>query len=196
MKRSQQFGVFVAAAAFSLVFQAESRGGLMTSGNTVAVSGSDFTFSYGVNLTGGSLLRPGDYFTIYDFRGFVAGSNTQPSNFTFSSANVGPTPAGATPTDSASIANVTWTYNGPSALVGPKTLGRFTANSVDSSTSNGAFVGVSLRAGEGGSAVDVAQSQVSVPAPHVSCVPEPASMAMIGAGLPLLGLFRRFRFKN
>src|SRR5437879_6269116 len=74
----------------------------------VTVTGvGPFTFSYTVQLSAGQNVQPGgvpgitsnsgpgasgattaDYFTIYDFGGFVPGSNTQPSGWAFLTANL------------------------------------------------------------------------------------------------------------
>jgi hypothetical protein len=74
--------------------------GLMPVSSAVTPAGSNFTYSYNMALSSKGVLVSGDYFTIYDFAGLVPNSNTQPAGFTFSSALVGPTPAGTNPVDS------------------------------------------------------------------------------------------------
>ena len=59
--------------------------------------GANTTYSYGVVLPSDSLLRPGDFFTVYDFAGYVPGTQEAPPNFVFSTAKTGPTPAGVAP---------------------------------------------------------------------------------------------------
>src|SRR6478672_8161724 len=72
-----------------------------------AVSGG-FLWQYDAQLTQQQFLKSGDFFTIFDFNGYVSGSATAPINWVFSSANTGVLPAGLTIPDNASIPNLTW----------------------------------------------------------------------------------------
>src|SRR5437764_13487482 len=45
--------------------------------------GSNFTWNYSTNVTVDQMVRQGDFFTIYDFGNFNAGSNIQPANWAF-----------------------------------------------------------------------------------------------------------------
>src|SRR5262245_17783928 len=87
--------------------------GMIPAAVTVTPDGSNFRFTYSIVLPTDYTLKAGDYFTIYDFNGLVEGSNTQPSNWTFSSSMTGPTPPHILPTDSASVPNLSWAYTGP-----------------------------------------------------------------------------------
>src|SRR5204862_3612716 len=78
--------------------------------SSVTGSSPNFTWNYSANVTIDETVNTGDFFTIYDFGSIAPGSNTQPSGWTFSQALVGPTPSLVTPTDNASILNLTWTY--------------------------------------------------------------------------------------
>src|SRR6476646_7955718 len=56
----------------------------------------------------GVFATTADYFTIYDFAGFIPGSNVQPTGWAFQSLNVGSTPSDTIPTDKAGVQNLTW----------------------------------------------------------------------------------------
>src|SRR5215218_9717681 len=59
-----------------------------------------FEWVYDAELTSQQFLKSGDLFTIYDFAGFVMGSNDEPINWVFSSAPLGVTPVGLIVSDS------------------------------------------------------------------------------------------------
>jgi hypothetical protein len=80
-------------------------------------------WNYTVNITAEQNATTGDFFTIYDFGDFIAGSNAQPTGWTFSSALVGITPGQTNPTDDPSLFNLTWTYSGPT-IVGASPAGQ------------------------------------------------------------------------
>ncbi|MFO0824073.1 MAG: hypothetical protein U0792_13335 [Gemmataceae bacterium] len=108
----------VAVAALLFASAEQATAGLVPIQVSVTPDAGMYRYTYAVKLPTDAVLRPGDYFTIYDFDGFVPGSATASgsaysSNWTFSSNPVGPTPAGVGPTDNPSITNLTWTYNGP-----------------------------------------------------------------------------------
>src|SRR5207248_2063399 len=105
----------------------QARAGLIPVTVTITPDAGNFRFTYAIVLPTDSQLRPGDYFTIYDFAGFVGGTNTQPDGWKFSTANTGPTPAFLTPDDSPDVPNLTWTYSG-ATMDGTKAgLGNFWA---------------------------------------------------------------------
>lgn len=88
-------------------------------------TGSNFTWNYTTNVTVDQMVQKGDFFTIYDFGNFLNGSNSQPTNWTFSSSLVGTNPSLVTVTDNPSLQNLTWTYNGDTAISGSALLGVF-----------------------------------------------------------------------
>ena len=54
-----------------------------------AATNGGFLWNYAVNVTVDQQVNTGDFFTIYDFGNFTAGSNLQPLGWTFSSNNSG-----------------------------------------------------------------------------------------------------------
>jgi hypothetical protein len=92
--------------------------------SSVTGSAPTFTWNYSANVTVDETVNTGDFFTIYDFSSIVPTTTTQPAGWTFSTALVGPTAALTTPTDNASLWNITWTYGG-AAIPGSAALGIF-----------------------------------------------------------------------
>lgn len=188
---------WILAAALSVTAAAPALGGLVPVQVSVTPSGGMYRFTYAIVLPTDAQLRPGDYFTIYDFDGFVPGSASASGSplsgdWTFSTAKTGPTPARTNPTDSASIDNLTWTYTGP--VVGDKQtgLGNFWAMSQYPDTTNSWFT-ASTGTSFGQRDNNITPTVVPVPsAPHPPAgVPEPATLLLAGLGLPLVALARR-----
>jgi hypothetical protein len=161
------------------------RAGLLPTDVTYSAEGGAYRFTYSVTLTSDLELHPGDFFTIYDFAGFIPGSNTQPANFTFSSDKTGPTPSRVSPDDNPGIENLTWTYNGPITAIGQDLLGDFTALSIYGNTQEDSFTARTHRV-VGGS-VDSNITDTTVPVPCGPQVPEPTTLLLIAAGLPVCG---------
>jgi hypothetical protein len=113
------FLTLICSLSGSAVQQAHA--GLIPSGLARSLepgAGGDlYRFSYSVQLTAGSTLNPGDYFTVYDFAGFVTGSPVAPQGWTVQLGMTGQTPPGATPLDDPSIENLTFAYRGSAPVV-------------------------------------------------------------------------------
>jgi PEP-CTERM motif len=203
------FAFFTLALGAELTWDNQTHAGLMPVSSTVTSNGggSSFTYSYALALTQNATLQAGNYFTIYDFQGLLPNSNTQPAGFAFSTSLVGPTPGGTTPVDNPGISNVTWTYTGSGAPVGPTNLGSFTVQSTSGVAATGTFTSLALQLAGDNAINTTTQAQVSVPSgsgsdcgssgdPVVSTlggasgpsVPEPTSLVLLCVGLPLLGL--------
>jgi len=202
------FAVFALALGAELTWDNQTQAGLMPVSSTVSSNGngSSFTYTYGLALTSNATLQAGNYFTIYDFQGLLPNSNTQPAGFAFSTSLVGPTPAGTTPVDNPTISNVTWTYTGQGAPVGPTNLGSFTVQSKYGMATTGTFASLAVQLAGDNAINTTTQAQVSVPSgsncgssgdpvvstlggPSGPSIPEPTSLVLLCIGLPLLGLF-------
>ena len=180
----------VAAAAWLADGQG-ARAGLLPVDHSKSAESGMFRWTYSIVLPTDSQLRNGDYFTIYDFAGFQAGSNSQPADWTFSSANSGPVPPGTVPHDDPALPNLTWRYTGPNLNDGRTGLGNFWAVSPYSAETDSVFTARTHRASDGKPDSNITPSVV--PVPTMQAVPEPATLALAGLGLPLVGLARALR---
>jgi hypothetical protein len=173
-----------------------SRADIIPNLSTVTAHGSNFTWTYSASLTNDETLQSGNFFTIYDFAGYVPGTNFQPANWVFSSANVGKTPSRVTPVDDPTIPNLTWTYTGPNVGPGPVDLGFFGADSTFSNTKIGDFAAEAIKYAPGkpgnGKPVDNVGS-VGVPTGHNNVIPEAGSLLLLLPGLAPLGVLLRKR---
>jgi hypothetical protein len=144
--------------------------------SSITGSAGNFTWNYSANVTVDETVNHNDFFTIYDFSSIMPTTTTQPTGWTFSTALVGPTPGLVSPTDNASLWNLTWTYTGTTAIPGAVALGMFTAVTGTDQLKAGQFTAEASRSGApAGTKIDNIGS-VSVP------VPESTSL------LPLIGV--------
>jgi hypothetical protein len=137
-----------------------------------------------------------EYFTIYDFNGYIGGTASGPSGWTPSSANLGLTewePAGDAPFDDPSVANVTFRYTGSGVAAGSN-LGNFTISStIGPEVIWGRFSSQATHTNSDRFVRNTGWVQIPVPGGGDTTIPEPMTMGLIGSGLAGLGLFRRFR---
>ncbi len=150
-----------------------------------------YLWEFNAQLTGHQFMMAGDFFTIYDFAGFVPASNIEPTNWAFSSALVGVTPGGLGVVDNASLPNLTWTYTGPATSNGPTNLGLFKAISTYNTPGTGNYGAMArlyspfFQEVHGDPTMN--KGPIAVPV-----VPEPGTMALLGLGAaPLIGRLRR-----
>jgi hypothetical protein len=178
----------------SLGMTTTARAGLLPVTVTVLPEGGNFRWTYNIVLPTDSQLRSGDYFTIYDFGGLVADSNSQPEGWAFSLSDRGPVPVGVEPVDAAGIPNLTWRYDGPDTVTGQAGLGNFWAVSLYSQSVDSY---VTSRTHRVDGVIDTNITETTVPVPtgpgDPNTVPEPMTLVLAGLGLPMIGLARRLR---
>ena len=159
--------------------------------------GSLFRYDYSATLAADQQLQTGNYFTIFDFNGFT-GFGTVGAGFTASSSPTGMTPNDVLPTDSASVPNATFIYNGPT-LNNPPSGGQGVATELGTFQIFSRFnVGtdflsfVSRAVKNNGPAAGTTISNVgSVTGP--GAVPEPSVWAMLLIGFGAIGYSARRR---
>jgi FlaG/FlaF family flagellin (archaellin) len=165
-----------------LVAIASARADIIPSFVGSSTSASTTVWSYQIDITAGEQVTSGDFFTIYDFGHFIAGSSVQPSGWTFSSSLVGATPANVAPPDDPSLENLTWTYNGPTlpttSGIGPFSISTVGAQS-EPSLRTGYFAAQATNSGNPSTKINNV-GRVSVPAPVP--VPEPATLSLLAFG--------------
>jgi hypothetical protein len=146
-------------------------------------SGSNFTWDYTGIVTSNQTVTTGDYFTIYDFGGYVSGSGIAPVGWTFTAQLIGITPSDVSPADDPSLFNLTWTYIGTNPIVGDADLGgHFTADSIYSDPTRDNFTAQATRSNgpQAGTKVDNI-GMIDVPVPEMSALLP--ILSVCGAGL-------------
>jgi hypothetical protein len=197
----------VATGAAVALTQSSARAGLLPVSVTVQPEANNFRWTYSVVLPTDMKLQAGNYFTIYDFAGYVPGTaavtSTSPDAsfakfWQLSTSMVGPTPDRLHPEDNPNIPNLTFTYNGPTVPNGQLTLGNFVAVSTFGQTGPSFFTATNLTAASGNLDSNITSTLVPVSQnpPPVVGTPEPTTLALAGLGLPLIGLARALRRKS
>jgi hypothetical protein len=146
-------------------------------------SGSNFTWDYTGIVTANQTVTTNDYFTIYDFGGYVAGSATAPVGWIVTVQLLGTTPSDVNPTDNPSLFNLTWKYVGTTPLVGQADLGgQFTADSIYKDPTKANFTAQATRSDgpQAGTKVDNI-GMIDVPVPEMSALLP--ILSVCGAGL-------------
>ena len=165
-------GVLIAITAFSIAARAD----IIPTLDSVTGSSPNFTWNYSANVTVDQTVNTGDFFTIYDFSSIMPTTTTQPSGWTFSTALLGPTAPLTSPTDNASLWNLTWTYSG-AAISGSAALGMFTVVTSTDQLRDGQFTAQATRNSGPNAGTKVSNiGTVAVP------VPEPSAL------LPIIGV--------
>jgi hypothetical protein len=193
MTHTTRFALLTTALALSLAPPAQA--GLLPLSVTVTPEAGNFRWTYAVVLPTDMKLQAGDYFTIYDFGGFVPGTGSAPDGWALSTKNLGPTPDRLNPQDDAKIDNLTWTYHG-STTTGQIGLGNFWATSTSGNQGGSFFVATTGRSVDGKPDRNITETIVPTGTPGGTVgTPEPATLALAGLGLPLVGIARLRRRK-
>jgi len=182
-------------AALAFVLAARADAGLLPVTSTMnANNNGTYAYTYGVALTSDSALKTGDYFTVFDFQGLVPNSNTQPAGWNLAVANSGGSPPGIVVKDNPAFPNLTWTYTGGQTLTGQLGLGNFSIISTNPEGQTSLnFAGLSHRQIDGQSESNITATAGPGAGAGAPGVPEPATLALVGIGLPLFGAYRLVR---
>jgi hypothetical protein len=185
-------GLLLAALACS-----KASAGLLPVSVSVLPEGGNYRWTYSIVLPTDMQLQSGNFFTVYDFNGYIPGTDSAPSGWAISVTKTGPTPDRVNPKDDATIANLTWTYTGPTIETGQIGLGNFWAQSIYGQSDSSYFTARTNRTSDGRFDSNITETIVpnGVTPPPPPGVPEPTTLALAGLGLPFLALARRYRAK-
>ena len=169
--------------------------GLLPVNVTVTPEAGNYRWTYAIVLPTDMKLQSGNYFTVYDFNGYVPGTAVAPDGWTLSVAKTGPTPERLNPQDDATQDNLTWKYSGPTIESGQIGLGNFWALSQFNNQAASFLTASTLRTSD--SKADYNITSTTVPVGTVTTpppgVPEPTTLALAGLGLPVVALARSLR---
>jgi hypothetical protein len=199
MLRSRWLPALVAAVGV-LSLAAPARAGLLPINVSVLPEAGAYRWTYSVVVPTNQYVTSGDYFTVYDFEGLTGSDSvTAPTGWTASVAKLGKTPGLTTPIDDPTKDNLTFTYTGD-PVYGGVGLGNFSAVSTENQVAEGSFTSHVHRSSDNKTEDSITFSSVPRPStgggtpPTES--PEPATLVILGMGLPALGLARVIRRKR
>jgi hypothetical protein len=194
LRSRASFGALLCAAA--LLAGNAVKADIIPLFNAATPTAAGCEFSYTVKVSDGSRVNTDDYFTIYDFNGYVAGSEFAPADWDISVQNVGITPAGQLLADNAGVVNLTFTYTGAATIFGPVDvggIGGFGAESTLCETHpNGKYASQTHKNNPGQPDNNTLQSNQGV-AVTPAAIPEASSLMLLVPGLVPLGIMLRRR---
>src|SRR5258708_2884215 len=97
LRKTLTIRLFALAVLAAAVAGSPAQAGLLPVSVTVTPEAGNFRWTYAVVLPTDSKLQSGDFFTIYDFGGLVAGSAAAPDGWTATVTKTGPTPSRVNP---------------------------------------------------------------------------------------------------
>lgn len=165
----------------------------------VEKEGDQYRYTYGVILTSDSIVQPGDSFALYDFSGYVPDSAKMPSGWSLKTQLTGGGSSRTLPNDDPTTMNLVWTYTGSENLYGQSYIGQFSALSTnpqgegrmdftsrthiqDSTSQVIVEDNITTTIGPGGPTnSDPPPIDTETP----PGVPEPSTLLLLGAGLPI-----------
>jgi hypothetical protein len=185
--------LFAAAALAASLGAGSAQAGLLPLSVTVTPEAGNYRWTYAIVLPTDMKLQSGNYFTIYDFQGYLPGGEVAPSaDWTFSANKVGPTPDLLNPSDDPDVYNLSWKYTGPDVPTGQVGLGNFWAFSSFGQKASDHFTAETNRTSD--SLIDRNITDTDVPlatSTPPEGVPEPATLLMAALGLPLVRRLRK-----
>lgn len=201
LRSRASLGALLSAAA--LLAGSVVKADIVPTFNAATPTANGCEFSYNANVSDGSQVNTNDYFTIYDFHGYVSGSAFAPVDWTISVQNTGITPAGVDPNafggDSASVINITFTYTGASSITGPSLVGgtgAFGAESTFCKTSDlGTYASQTHKFNPGQPDDNTRQANGGFTVTPTN-VPETSSLMLLVPGLVPLGIMLRKRARK
>ncbi len=203
------------------LFAGSAWASLIPSLSTVTPVGSNFLYTYNASLSSDESLNPpptfgvtcpapgpavqcnpgGTFLTIYDFAGFIPGTQGAPANWTLVTNNLGTTPStiSSAAVDNPSVVNLTFYYTGAPVQGAGQMFQFYAQSTLGTQNPNGNFSSQLTKSDlvnnpSTNGLTDQIVGPVSVPgSPVTSNTPEPASMFMMGGGLLGLGFMIRRR---
>lgn len=193
MTRRILLAAVVAAAAATA-----ASAGIVPSQVTVAPEANNFRWTYAVVLPSDMKLQSGNFFTVYDFGGLVAGTIQAPEGWTYTVSKTTTPPIGLRPNDDAAVDNITFTYNGEPIPSGQVGLGNFWAVSTEERSVTTEFTASNIQVSSGNADRNIVSTVAPAPAGVTppTGVPEPATLALGALGLLPAGAARLLRKKK
>lgn len=197
LRSRASFGALLSAAA--LLIGNAVQADIIPVFNVATPIGGGTEFSYNVSVAADSRVNTDDYFTIYDFNGYIAGSEFAPVDWTITVQNVGITPPSQIVIDNAGVVNLTFKYTGAATIFGPVNpvggVGAFGADSVFSGENVGGQYSSATHKNNPGKSDDntpqANQGFLVTPS-----VPETSSLMLLVPGLVPLGMMLRRRARK
>jgi hypothetical protein len=154
-------------------------------------------WTYNVVVTSDLYVANGDYFTIYDFAGAVDGQTMMPDLWTVRAekkTTIPPRYGAISALDDPDIDNYTFTYVGKKPIFGSAGLGNFSLLTPYSAQTDSVFTSVNHRQDSGTNEPDPQEFTLTPTVVPVAAAgaetPEPGTLIIAAAGLPLAGLWR------